>query len=48
MTPERPDVERLQHHLKWLVGAIVLAVVTCLSLTFYMYERLTDGVHIAE
>jgi hypothetical protein len=45
---ERPDVKRLRHHLKWLVGVIVLAVIACLALTFYMYARLSAGVHIAE
>jgi hypothetical protein len=45
---ERPDVKRVRQHLKWLVGAIVLAVITCLALTFYMYVRLSAGVHLAD
>ncbi len=45
---ERPDLKRLRHHLKWLVAVIALAVVTCLALTFYMYARLTAGVHVAD
>lgn len=47
MTPEPPDLSPLRRQLAVLITVIVVSVVSLLALTFYLYERFTEGITVA-
>jgi hypothetical protein len=41
---DEPDVTEIRRHLKWLVAIIVVVLISLVTLTLYLYARVTGGV----